>query len=253
MRRRLTENALFFREYLRNFHSTGALLPSGRFLANALTRFVGQRSEDPRNDQLCHAVGRISKSVPGGRTDLEIRPTCNPPTDSLACSTRKILEVGPGTGAVTRLIIAGMGKADSLDLVELNETFVRQLKDRFEHEAAFQAVAERARVLHCPVEELPHEQTYNVIVSGLPLNNFSAALVEQILATLVGLLSPDGTLSFFEYIAVRPARALVSGRAERARLRGVGEAMRAVLDPHEIRREAVWLNVPPAWVHHVRR
>ena len=29
--------------------------------------------------------------------------------------------------------------------------------------------------------------------------------------------------------------------------------MRAVLDPHEIRRDAVWLNVPPAWVHHVRR
>ena len=108
-------------------------------------------------------------------------------------------------------------------------------------------------MLHCPIEELPHDQTYDVIVSGLPLNNFSAALVEQILATLVGLLSPGGTLSFFEYIAVRPARALVSGRAERARLRGVAEAMRAVLDPHEIRREAVWLNVPPAWVHHVRR
>ena len=166
---------------------------------------------------------------------------------------RRILEVGPGTGAVTRRIIARMGKADLLDLVELNETFVKQLNHRFEHEPAFQAVADRARVLHCPVEELPHDRTYNVIVSGLPLNNFSAALVEQILATLVGLLSPGGTLSFFEYIAVRRARALVSGRAERARLRGVAAAMRAVLDPHEIRRDAVWLNVPPAWVHHVQR
>jgi phospholipid N-methyltransferase len=146
-----------------------------------------------------------------------------------------------------------MGKADLLDLVELNETFVKQLKQRFEHEPAFHAVADRVRVLHRPVEELPHDQSYDVIVSGLPLNNFSAALVEQILATLVGLLSPGGTLSFFEYIAVRPARAAVSGRAERARLRGVAAAMRAVLDPYEIRRDAVWLNVPPAWVHHVRR
>jgi phospholipid N-methyltransferase len=137
--------------------------------------------------------------------------------------------------------------------VELNETFVQQLKHRFEHEPAFQAVADRARVLHCPVEELPHDKKYNVIVSGLPLNNFSAAIVEQILGGLFGLLAPGGTLSFFEYIAVRRARALVSGRSERARLRGVAGAMRAVLDPHEIRREAVWLNIPPAWVHHVRR
>jgi phosphatidylethanolamine/phosphatidyl-N-methylethanolamine N-methyltransferase len=221
MRRRFAENALFFREYLRNFHSTGAVLPSGRFLAAALARFVGGRS-------------------PNGEAAAS------------AASPRRILEVGPGTGAVTRRIIARMSKADSLDLVELNETFVRQLQDRFEREPAFQAVADRARVLHCAIEDLPRQHTYDVIVSGLPLNNFSAALVEQILTTLVDLLSAEGTLSFFEYIAVRGARALVSGRAERARLRGVAQAMRAVLDPHEFRREAVWLNVPPAWVHHVR-
>jgi phosphatidylethanolamine/phosphatidyl-N-methylethanolamine N-methyltransferase len=222
MHRRFAENALFFREYLRNFHSTGAILPSGRFLAAALARFVDRGS-------------------PRGKVPVPFS------------EARRILEVGPGTGAVTRRIIAGMGKADSLDLVELNGSFVQQLNRRFEQEPAFQAVADRARVLHCPVEELPHDQTYNVIVSGLPLNNFSEAVVAQILATLVGLLAPGGTLSFFEYIAVRRARALVSGRAERARLHGVAQAMRAVLDPHEIRRDAVWLNVPPAWVHHVQR
>jgi phosphatidylethanolamine/phosphatidyl-N-methylethanolamine N-methyltransferase len=215
MRRRLAENALFLREYLRNFHSTGAILPSGRFLAAALARYVPNASDT-------HAP-------------------------------RRILEVGPGTGAVTRRIIADMPRADSLDLVELNGTFVQQLRRRFDTEPAFRAVADRARILHCPVEELPHDHTYEVIVSGLPLNNFSAGVVEQILAALVSLLSPGGTLSFFEYIAVRRARALLSGQAERERLRGVGQAMRAVLDPYEIRRDAVWLNVPPAWVHHVQR
>lgn len=215
MRRRISENALFFREYLRNIHHTGAVLPSGRFLAASLSRFVADGNH-----------------LPG---------------------PRRILEVGPGTGAVTRRIIADMRGTDSLDLVELNGAFVEQLNRRFETEPAFQAVADRARVLHCPVEELPHDRTYNVIVSGLPLNNFSAGVVEQILTSLVGLLSSGGTLSFFEYIAVRRARALVSGRADRERLRGVGRAMRAVLDPHEIRRDAIWLNVPPAWVHHVQR
>jgi phospholipid N-methyltransferase len=212
MRRRIGENVLFFREFVRNFHTTGAVLPSGRFLAAALARFVDQQPGEPR----------------------------------------RILEVGPGTGAVTGRIIRGMGPSDQLDLVELNESFVRRLEGRFQSEPKFQAVSDRARVLHCPVEELPRSQGYEVIVSGLPLNNFSVADVERILAALAALLAPGGTLSFFEYIAVRSARAMVSGRAERARLQGIGRVLRGLLDGHEIRRDAVWLNVPPAWVHHVR-
>jgi phosphatidylethanolamine/phosphatidyl-N-methylethanolamine N-methyltransferase len=146
-----------------------------------------------------------------------------------------------------------MGATDRLDLVELNESFVRQLELRFANEPAFHAVADRARVLHCPVERLPRGESYDLIVSGLPLNNFAVADVEKILAALTELSAPGGTLSFFEYIAVRSARTLVSGRAERARLRGIGQALRATLDGREIRRDAVWLNVPPAWVHHVRK
>jgi phosphatidylethanolamine/phosphatidyl-N-methylethanolamine N-methyltransferase len=213
MRRRIRENAVFFREFLRNVQTTGAILPSGRYLASALTRFVGQQSAEGRS----------------------------------------ILEVGPGTGAVTRRIVDCLGPSDQLDMVELNETFVRQLRGRFQTEPAFQRVSARSRVLHCPVEELPRHQGYQVIVSGLPLNNFSVADVEHILAALVELLAPGGILSLFEYIAVRQARAIISGRAERARLRGIGQTLRGMLDAHEIRRDAVWWNVPPAWVHHVRK
>ena len=214
MRRRASEYGLFFREFLRNFHTTGAVLPSGRFLARALARFVanGVRDDGPR----------------------------------------RILEVGPGTGAVTRRIIADLRADDQFDLVELNESFVEQLRHRFKTDATFQPAASRSRVLHCPVEDLDSDPPYDLIISGLPLNNFSVDVVERILATLTGLLKPDGVLSFFEYIAVRRARALVSGRAERTRLRGIGRAMRAVLGDHEFRRDWIWPNVPPAWVHHVR-
>ena len=212
MRRRLSEYGLFFKEFLRNFHTTGAILPSGRFLASALAKYVANGQPAPR----------------------------------------RILEVGPGTGAVTRRIIDASGPGDQLDLVELNEIFVEQLRRRFETDPAFRPAAGHARVLHCPVEELPRDGGYDVIVSGLPLNNFSVAGVERILGTLVELLKPGGILSFFEYIAVRRVRALVSGRAERARLRGIGKVMDAVLSKHEIARDWIWPNVPPAWVHHVR-
>jgi phospholipid N-methyltransferase len=102
------------------------------------------------------------------------------------------------------------------------------------------------------VQDLPADNKYDLIVSGLPLNNFSAELVESILGKLTQLLKSGGTLSFFEYIAIRRARSLISGKSERLRLRGIGRAMDAVLSKHEIRRDAILLNVPPAWVHHVR-
>jgi phospholipid N-methyltransferase len=165
---------------------------------------------------------------------------------------RRILEVGPGTGAVTAELVRVLGPEDRLDLVELNDRFVDRLNERFAKEPSFQKVADRCRVLHQGVETLPVDQPYDLIVSGLPLNNFTIPLVEQILASLRQLLRPDGTLSFFEYIAIRHAKAIVSPKADRERLRGITKILNGILEPHEIRRDWVWLNVLPAWVHHVR-
>lgn len=210
MNQRLADYKLFFREFVQSFHTTGAILPSGRRLSRALVRYVN----DPD------------------------RP-------------RHILEVGPGTGAVTRQLVAAMGADDHLDLVELNDQFVQRLKEQFASDPAFRAVATRVNIFHCSVEDLPKDQKYDLVISGLPLNNFSVELVERILHVLLEALKPGGTLSFFEYIAVRTFRSLVSGGKERARLQGIGRALAKVLDK-EIRRDWVWPNVPPAWVHHVR-
>lgn len=204
---------LFFKEYLRNFHHTGSVSPSSRFLAAALARHVG---------------------------------------DSQNHAPRRVLEVGPGTGAVTRRIVASLGPEDRFDLVEWNSRFVDCLRRRFETEPGWKAVADRVRVIHAPVQDLPREGAYQAIVSGLPLNNFAVADVEQILEAFRGLLAPGGTLSFFEYVAVRPARALISGRADRQRLKGIGRALDEILTRHEFHRDCVWPNFPPAWVHHVR-
>ena len=165
---------------------------------------------------------------------------------------KRVLEVGPGTGAVTTKIVAALGPLDQLDLVELNPRFVAILRQRFEADVRYQRVAAQARVIHQPVQDLPREDGYDLIISGLPLNNFPAALLDEVLESLSGLLNPGGTLSFFQYVAVRPARAIVSGRVERLRLREVGAALGKVLDRHEFRRDLIWPNLPPAWVHHLR-
>jgi phospholipid N-methyltransferase len=209
-----TESRTFLRQYRTNFKHTGAVLPSGRLLGHALTRYVRE------------------------------------PVDGVAGS-RRILEVGPGTGAVTRHICASLGPADSLDLCELNDAFVEVLRQRLAAESPFCDVADRTAVHHSPIEALPADKPFDLIVSGLPLNNFEVGEVEHILGLFARLLKPTGVLSFFEYIAIRKMRAAVGGPAVRTRLKGIERAMDGVLQ-HEIRRDRIWANVPPAYVHHVR-
>ena len=223
MQRALADYRLFLRQFRRAYHTTGAILPSGRALSKALVRYVAPHTQQSDSQQ--------SKQI------LE---------------ARRILEVGPGTGTVTSHLVRALGPQDRLDLVEVNDEFVAHLRGRLDREASFRAVADRTQILHGRVEEVTTEGTYDRIVSGLPLNNFSVAEVEQILDTFTRILRPGGILSFFEYIWIRRGRALCSGAKQRARLRGIGHALDRLLGQHEIERESVWLNVPPAWVHHVR-
>lgn len=210
-----TRSKTFWREYRANIKHVGAVLPSGGALGRALCKQVRLR--------------------PRAKTE-----------------TLRVLEVGPGTGAVTQHLVDALGPNDSLDLCELNAAFVDVLRRRLVAEPAFAAVAERVRVFHQPVERLATDAKYDCIVSGLPLNNFQVAEVEHLLDLLPNLLAPNGTLSFFQYIGIRKLRSTVSGAADRERLRGIGRIMNGVLERGEFRRDHVWVNVPPAYVHHLR-
>jgi phosphatidylethanolamine/phosphatidyl-N-methylethanolamine N-methyltransferase len=202
---------LFWQEFRRTFHSTGAVLPSGPRLCRALARYVSGNGQP-----------------------------------------RRILEVGPGTGVVTHEIISQLGPRDRLDIVELNDRFVGALHDRLKHEPHWQRVADRVRIHHMSVEQHAPEQPYDAIVSGLPLNNFPADLVQSILSHLQRLAAPGATLSFFEYIAVRRAKGLLTSGEERERLSGITRILSDVCRHHQFKQECIMLNIPPAWVHHLR-
>jgi phosphatidylethanolamine/phosphatidyl-N-methylethanolamine N-methyltransferase len=167
-------------------------------------------------------------------------------------SPQRILEAGPGTGAVTSCVIERMRPHDELWLVELNPAFAAHLRRSFDERPSFRAVADRCHLIEGSVQQLGQEGRFDVLVSGLPLNNFSPEDVHFILNAYSKLLRPAGVLSFFQYIFIRDAKKLVSTRPERARLKGVGEAIGTALDAHEFARDWVWPNVPPAWVHHLR-
>jgi phosphatidylethanolamine/phosphatidyl-N-methylethanolamine N-methyltransferase len=165
---------------------------------------------------------------------------------------QRILEAGPGTGAVTGRIIERMRPQDQLWLVELNPAFAAHLRRTFQERPTFRAVADRCQLVEGSLQELDQAGQFDVVVSGLPLNNFSTQDVRHILEAYTTLLKPGGILSFFQYMLIRPAKMMVSLGPERARLRGVGDAIERVLGEREFAREWVWPNVPPAWVHHLR-
>lgn len=201
----------FFRQFRQRFETTGAILPSSRFLARAMTAPLRQRNGPAR-----------------------------------------ILEVGPGTGAITRQIVRLLQPADHFDLVEINDRFAALLHQRFESDRHFQRVKERSAIHHCPLQEFESEQPYDFIISGLPLNNFSPALVQEIFDSFFRLLSPDGVLSYFEYMFVRSLRKRIGRRTKRDKLRQLDELLNRYLRDHRFRRDWVFLNIPPAWVQHLR-
>jgi len=169
-----------------------------------------------------------------------------------AGAPQRILEAGPGTGAVTGCVIERMRADDQLWLVELNPAFAAHLRNAFTERPSFQAVASRCHLVEGSVQDLGQDTQFDLVVSGLPLNNFSPEVVRAILASFAKLLKPTGILSFFQYILIRDAKTLVSVGPERTRLKSVGEAIDGVLTEREFAREWVWPNVPPAWVHHLR-
>jgi phosphatidylethanolamine/phosphatidyl-N-methylethanolamine N-methyltransferase len=211
---RLTDYQTFLTQFLRNHEATGSVIPSGRALANALCRHVGQ-----------------------------------------GVASQKILEAGPGTGAVTQCIIERLRHDDHLWMVELNPAFAAHLRSAFREKPSFRDAAARCHLVEGSVQQLAplgSDERFDLVISGLPLNNFSSENVRDILQAYSKLLKPGGILSFFQYILIRPAKMFVSVGSERDRLKGVGEAIEEILGEREFAREWVWPNVPPAWVHHVR-
>lgn len=164
----------------------------------------------------------------------------------------RILEVGPGTGAVTRRIVRLMNADDRLDLVEINEAFANLLRRRFETDRHYRRVSDQSAVHTCPLQNFVADEPYDFIISGLPLNNFPVELVEEIFDAFFRLLAPGGVLSYFEYMYVRSVRKRVGARGSRAKMCDLDRVLQKYLKRHRFRCSWVPLNVPPAWVQHLQ-
>jgi phospholipid N-methyltransferase len=164
----------------------------------------------------------------------------------------RILEVGPGTGSVTRQILRTLKAGDRFDAVEINAHFVTRLQEGLERDWLYRILRDQVHLIHSPVEALPGESVYDYIVSGLPLNNFPVDQVRTIFRTYARLLKPGGVLTYYEYQFIRQLKTPFVDRRERRRLYRLGRLVGGYIRNYQIGRERIFINVPPAMVRHLR-
>ncbi|MCE5293287.1 MAG: methyltransferase domain-containing protein [Chlamydiales bacterium] len=202
---RFKDNMKFLGEFILHPTRVGAILPSSEGLAK-----------------------EISSEIP---KDLKATP-------------RLILEVGPGTGIFSDKIIKRMNPQDELHLVEFDETFANQLKERYKH-------ISNVKVIQGDI--LQHENKgvqYDYVISGLPLNGFKADFVSRVFDKFTQLTKPGGKISYFEYLGIPTIKLIFSKPAERENLREILHMKKAFYDKHNKNIRNVLLNAPCARVLH---
>jgi phospholipid N-methyltransferase len=139
----------------------------------------------------------------------------------------RVMELGGGTGALTREILATNLPPDHLEVVEIDGDLARNLR------RAMPGV----QILETPAQSVADQAAgglggYQCVISGLPLLAMSKALQYDILAEAFRLLRPGGTFVQFTY-SPRPPVARAVARALGLSVEKVGTIVR---------------NVPPATV-----
>lgn len=113
-----------------------------------------------------------------------------------------VMELGGGTGALTRAILAtGLSPAD-LEVVEINADFARDLRHRFRGVAI---VEERAEAVSAVARA--GRGGYQAVISGLPLLAMNRGLQAAILQEAFSLLRDDGAFIQFTYSPKPPVSA----------------------------------------------
>lgn len=149
-----------------------------------------------------------------------------------------VVELGPGTGAFTGLILRRLGRQTTFFAVELMAENARALRRQFPGLTVYRGSAESLR------DYLDREGKAfaDCIISGLPWSNMLAAIQDQILEAILASLAPQGVFTTFAYLH---AAWLPTARHFRKRL----EASFASVKVSPV----VWRNVPPAFVYRCRR
>jgi phosphatidylethanolamine/phosphatidyl-N-methylethanolamine N-methyltransferase len=138
-----------------------------------------------------------------------------------------VLELGPGTGAVTDALLKAGLRENRLIAIEHNENLAKHLHKRYRHA---RIVAGDAWDLDKILKEGPHPvESVGAVISSLPLLNFPKEKADDLARKIRAALEPRGRWVQYSYQIIKD------------RSRG-GEHFKLVAS------QIVWLNLPPARV-----
>jgi phosphatidylethanolamine/phosphatidyl-N-methylethanolamine N-methyltransferase len=143
-----------------------------------------------------------------------------------------VLELGPGTGAVTEMLIKRGLREDRLVAIERNPKLARLLREKFP----------RAQIISGDAWNLDHllrhrsepVESVGAVISSLPLLNFPPAEAEALAQKIRAVLEPDGHWVQYSY------------HLGKNQIRGAASF-------HLRASKIVWLNFPPARVSVFRK
>ena len=142
-----------------------------------------------------------------------------------------VVELGPGTGNFTQLLLERLDKSGRLVALELSATNVEVLRRRFpQGEIHFDSAEHLARHVA--------PQTARCVVSGLAWGNMLPGLQDRIMSAITTSLAPGGQFVAFAY-----SHAFYYPTTVRFRKLMFREFKRV-----EITR-TIWRNLPPAYVY----
>jgi len=177
--------------------------------------------------------GQVGALCPSSRT-LAVEMTRNVGMET----AETVVELGPGTGAITREIVSRLRESAGFFTVELDPGMAESLRSRFP----------RAHVVCGSASDLPdilkesRAPRADVILSGLPWAVFPTQLQDEILNGVFTGLAPGGFFATFAYIQ---GVVLPGGIRFRRKLEELfGEVTCSPV---------VWRNLPPAFVYRCRK
>jgi phosphatidylethanolamine/phosphatidyl-N-methylethanolamine N-methyltransferase len=148
-------------------------------------------------------------------------------------SDRSVVELGPGTGAITRPLLARLKDSDQYVGIECDPAFVRLLGQRFPEADVRHDSAERMeRLLRDGAIAPPR-----YIVSGMPFAALPLLQQYRVIRALRRVLPPDAEFRMFQYVHAWQLPGAVRFRRRMNQYFSV-----------QSRRSCVFANLPPAMV-----
>ena len=157
----------------------------------------------------------------------------------------RILEVGAGTGPITRQLLKDMKEQDFLTVCEINPKLIDALKEKLAGNQYYEKHKERVQFEACSICDLPTQEKYDHIIVALPFTNMSQKEVEEIFDSVLSLSTGETQYSSYEYIGFREFGQKFSSPQRRERLNEVQEFFDQVGHKYNLRTDSVILNFPP--------